>query len=239
MKSFGLIVRKINKTYVSFDINITDKDPDKVVLIAVKTESDETSNSFVNLYVASSNIQPLKLGVSHFGSVDNKDGVYKIYEAFIPKSQNETYVVELTPWQGRAEMFISRDLSRFNNKQYDSDSTKLTNGRLYAVLRNRWGNIAKYIIAVKSFNNATEEYKSLKTTQFKIEARKYPTVLAKKTYVEKYFIPNEGEIDWKVTDDGKFVNVSWPKIYNIEGSDEIPTAYKLNYECWPKLNIKF
>ena len=199
--------------------------------MAVKSENEKPLGSTVNLYVASNNIQPLKLGVSHFGSVDNKDGIYKIYEAYIPKSQNETYVVELTPCQGKAEMFISKDIRRFNNKQYDSDSTKLTNGRLYAVLKSESESISKYIIVVKSLNNATNEYKSLETTQFKIEARRYPTLLAKKTYVEKYFVPNEGEIDWKVSDDGKYFDISWPRIYNIEGSNELPTAYT-NYDIY-------
>mmetsp|Transcript_42541 Transcript_42541/g.49686 ORF Transcript_42541/g.49686 Transcript_42541/m.49686 type:complete len:780 (+) Transcript_42541:1399-3738(+) len=214
-----------SKTFVSFDLNIAEGGDNQVILIVVKASSRTTLGSIVNLYVSSSNVQPLKLGVSHFGTVDNLEGVYKIYEVFIPKLTNETYVVELTPCYGKAEMFTARDFNRLKDKDYESKASKLANGRLYAVIKGFRHRATSHIIAVRSLNNATEEYKDYTFTEFQIEARKYSRADASDSYLEKYFIPNEGEIDWKISDDGDMLEITWSRIRDTEGLKEMPTEH--------------
>lgn len=211
--------------HLSFEVNVSDSDKNKVLLIAVKSDSDKPYNSTVTLYVAASNVQPLKFDVSHFGYVDNRQDVFKIYEAYVPHLKNETYVVELTPCYGKAEMFISRDFRQLLNNKYEAAASHLTNGRLYALLENKARVTRKFLIAVKSLNNATDEYKDYPMTEFRIEARKYPTSLAKNTYLERFYIPKDGEIEWELLENDYKLKVTWPKIFNTAGTEEIPSGF--------------
>lgn len=173
------------------------------------------------MYVGSSSIQPLEFDVSHFGYVQNTKDVFKIFEVYVPHQENITYVVELIPCYGRAEIFISKNFNRLVNGDYIVRANHMTNGRIYAVLENPKKEEKKYLVAVKSMNNATDEYKDLELTEFTIEIKKYPGEVAKETYIEKYYVPKESEIEWKVSEEGDEIEFSWPPVYNHDGTEQL------------------
>ena len=140
-------------TLKQFEVNVEDGDTQKVMLIAVKSTSKTPLNSTIDVYIAASQIQTLDFGRSHYGIVDNRKDVYKIYEAFIPHLENETYVVELTPCYGKAELLISRHFPNLLAGKRTITNSQLVNGRIHSVIENNRKTARKYIIAVKSLNS--------------------------------------------------------------------------------------
>lgn len=140
-------------TLRQFEVNVEEGDVQKVMLIAVKATSKTPLNSTIDLYIAASQIQTLDFGRSHYGIVDNRKDVYKIYEAFIPHLENETYVIEVTPCYGKAELLISRTFHNLIAGKHTITNSQLVNGRIHSVIENNRRDPRKYIIAVKSLNS--------------------------------------------------------------------------------------
>lgn len=210
------------KTTMIIDVNNQEGAPDKVLLLAVKPNVEAGFDSlYIDMYVGASSIQPLEFDVSHFGYVQNAKDVFKIFEVYVPHLENLTYVVELIPCYGRAEVFISKNFKRLINGDYLVKANHMTNGRIYAVLENPKQEEKKYLVAVKSLNNATDEYKDYELTEFTIEIKKYPGEVAKETYIEKYYVPKESEIEWKVSEEGDEIELSWPPVYNHDGTEQL------------------
>jgi hypothetical protein len=85
------------KTYLTFDVETKDSDNNKYVLIAVKSPKKTKILDLISLYVSQSSIQPLEFGISHFGFVENKKDVYKLYEVYVPNESNSTDLIEVIP----------------------------------------------------------------------------------------------------------------------------------------------
>jgi hypothetical protein len=213
--------KKTRKTTMIIDVNNEEEAPARVLLLAVKSNVASDSG-YVTMYVGASNIQPLEFDVSHFGYVQNVKDVFKVYEVFVPHLDDMTYVVEVTPCYGRAEVFISKNFKKLTKGHYITKANHMTNGRVYAVLDNPVKEHKKYIVAVKSLNNATDEYKDFEVTEFTIEIKKYPGEIAKESYIEKYYVPKESEIEWKIAENGKEIELSWPPVYNHDGTEQLP-----------------
>ena len=204
---------------MNFEISTQDAER-KVILIAVKGDSEDSNGSKIKLYISQSSISPLEFGKSHYGYIENKQDMYKIYEAYIPHLSNETYVVEVTPCYGKAEVLTARNFNNIIDDNFISSTNHMSNGRLYINVENRHRKIRKFLIAVRSINNSTKEYKDYEFTEFQIEINKFPQHVSKNAIPEKYHIPNEGELEWRFNDDG-FLEISWPKIYDAAGSQEL------------------
>lgn len=136
-------------------MNRDDNDKEKVILIAVRKNSKEPLNSKVDLNIASSHVQPLVFDRPYYGLVENKKDTFKIYEVLVPHLSTETYVVELMPCYGKAELYIARNFRQILDKKYISMTSQLVNGRLTAVLENNHRRARKYIIAVKGATDPT------------------------------------------------------------------------------------
>ena len=186
--------------------------PEKnLLLIAIKSS---TIGGKIELVATSGNVQPLKLDKRYYGNVQNLEGKMKIYEVWIPPiADNLNYIIELESCEGSAKIFISKSFKSLILGEVELQSSRNDHGKIYAALPSSNSNSQKYIIAIKSNNNQTgfeDEYFS----GFNIEVREMNTTgFGSSMYIEKYFIPKNGRIDWELTSDGD-IKLSWEKIYN-------------------------
>ncbi len=134
-----------------------------VLLIVIKSTS---IGEAMELVVTSSNVQPLKIDHTYVGTVVNKDGKFKLYEANVMKSkEDESFVVELENCVGSSEIFVSRSFADLVENKFESRSSKLELGKVFAPLPTNSLSEEKYVIAVAS-NNEREGFSALEYSEF-------------------------------------------------------------------------
>ena len=216
-----------DKLYTSlyFDKNETERD--KVLLIGVRP-LNSSGRSIIDIYVSSSDIQPLGFDMMHSGYVENKRDKFKLYEVLVPHTKDFNYVVEATPCYGQIEMYITKSFAKMLDDRFEAKADHLINGRLTSILENTGSHSRRFTIAIKSTNGQFDEYKEVDFSDFQIEARKYPKDVAHGTYIERYHIPNDGVIEHSFTENYKIL-LEWPRVFDSQDHSKMLPESMVQY----------
>jgi hypothetical protein len=146
----------------------------EVLLIYLTSEEPESKHPVVELVVTSSSVQPLKLNQRYFGSVRNAPGKYKIYEAFVDASKdNSTFLVEVDNCLGSSEIFVAKSFGDLIESNLEYKSSKQYQGKIYAPLPTPKQGSTKYVIGVASNNDKFSEFKTDTFSEYYIETRSF------------------------------------------------------------------
>lgn len=224
----------VRSDVLSIDFDFEDSSGNRQILYIVVI-STSSSLSSMDLIVSSSNYQTLSLGTEKWGNVKNVKDAMQLYTITVPTHYHHTYFLEVVPCYGEVDVTVYNSVKDLKSGLYQEKGTKLPSGKTYAILQNESENSKSFLVSVQSKNNMTDGTIQYEWSRFKIMYRRYTKEQATNEFAEKYFVPNNGLLDWRIKN--RILHVWWPRIIDDTGVNEVHHErvfyeVKIDYEPW-------